>query len=266
VDPDQLSGDPNPVSSKCATAEPARAVRTMSSAGAAARAIFPAIAASAPGEGAQPNRSARVQHRLYVIASRDHVWNAKPGTAFRHLGTLLRDKRVRSLSAANLITPTHRIGYLSALSELGLLTHPVRVVQVACTSQVRSAKVSRRRLRTVIERAGTIHLGAEQTGTSWRSGLERAVFETFSDRTFVITTSASFVLLVLSTVLSIFHTVMKTVTLDVRQWLICIAAALSIVVAAEIRKTMLWRTSVHAPSWPCAHTLNPKPENVNSNE
>jgi predicted transcriptional regulator of viral defense system len=71
----------------------------------------------------------------------------------------------------------HRIGYLSALSELGLLTHPVRTVQVACTSQVRIAKVGRRRLRAVIERADTIHLGAEHAGPSWRSGLERALFD-----------------------------------------------------------------------------------------
>ena len=62
--------------------------------------------------------------------------------------------------------------------------------------------------------------------------------DTFSDKTFVITTSVSFVLLVLSTVLSIFQTVMKTVTLDVRQWLICTAAALSVVAAAEIRKAV----------------------------
>jgi P-type Ca2+ transporter type 2C len=65
--------------------------------------------------------------------------------------------------------------------------------------------------------------------------------DTFSDKTFRITTSGSFVLLVLSTVLDIFHTVMKTVTLDVRQWLICTAVALSIVVAAEIRKAVLRR-------------------------
>jgi hypothetical protein len=48
----------------------------------------------------------RVQHRLYVIASRDRVLNAKPGTALGHLGTLLRDRQVRSLSATTLITPT----------------------------------------------------------------------------------------------------------------------------------------------------------------
>jgi superfamily I DNA and/or RNA helicase len=35
----------------------------------------------------------RVQHRLYVIASRDRVLNAKPGTALGHLGTLLRANR-----------------------------------------------------------------------------------------------------------------------------------------------------------------------------
>jgi Ca2+-transporting ATPase len=65
--------------------------------------------------------------------------------------------------------------------------------------------------------------------------------DTFSDKTFVMTTVGSFVLLVLSTVLSIFQIVLRTVRLDVRQWLICAAAALSIVVAAEIRKAVLRR-------------------------
>jgi len=69
---------------------------------------------------------------------------------------------------------------------------------------------------------------------------------TFSDRTFVVTTSGSLILLVLSTVLGIFHTVVKTVTLDARQWLICIAAALSIVAAIEIGKAVLRRTPVQA--------------------
>ena len=66
---------------------------------------------------------------------------------------------------------------------------------------------------------------------------------TFSDKTFLITTSVSFVLLVLSTVLGIFQTVMKTTRLDVRQWLICTAVALSIVAAAEIRKAVRRRTA-----------------------
>ena len=70
--------------------------------------------------------------------------------------------------------------------------------------------------------------------------------DTFSDKTFVVTTGGSFVLLILSTVLDIFHTVLKTVTLDVRQWLICAAVALSIVVAAEARKAVLRRIAAKA--------------------
>jgi P-type Ca2+ transporter type 2C len=64
---------------------------------------------------------------------------------------------------------------------------------------------------------------------------------TFSGKTFIITTSGSFVLLVLSTVPGIFQTVLKTVRLDVRQWLICAAVALPIVAVAEIRKAVLRR-------------------------
>ncbi|HEY4850994.1 MAG TPA: AAA domain-containing protein [Streptosporangiaceae bacterium] len=47
----------------------------------------------------------RVQHRLYVIASRERVRNARPGTAFGHLGTLLRDRRVPCVAATSLIAP-----------------------------------------------------------------------------------------------------------------------------------------------------------------
>ena len=66
---------------------------------------------------------------------------------------------------------------------------------------------------------------------------------TFSDKTFLVTTGVSFVLLVLSTVLGIFQTVMNTTTLDIRQWLICTAVALSIVAAAEICKAVRRRTA-----------------------
>jgi Ca2+-transporting ATPase len=71
---------------------------------------------------------------------------------------------------------------------------------------------------------------------------------TFSDKTFAITTGASFVLLLLSTVLGIFQAVMKTTRLDIPQWLICTAVALSIVAAAEIRKAGRRRTATTRPS------------------
>ena len=58
-----------------------------------------------------------------------------------------------------------------------------------------------------------------------------------------MTTGLSFFLLVMSTVLRPFQTILKTTTLDVRQWLICTAVALSIIVAAEIRKAVRRRTA-----------------------
>ena len=70
--------------------------------------------------------------------------------------------------------------------------------------------------------------------------------DTFSDRTFIMTTGLSFFLLVMSTVLRPFQTILKTTTLDVRQWLICTAVALSIIVAAEIRKAVRRRTAPKA--------------------
>jgi hypothetical protein len=62
--------------------------------------------------------------------------------------------------------------------------------------------------------------------------------DTFADRTFIITTGVSFFLLVMSTVLRPFQAILKTTTLDVRQWLLRTAVALSIIAAAETRKAV----------------------------
>lgn len=71
----------------------------------------------------------------------------------------------------------HRIAYLTALAELGALSHPVRPIFVACTHQVRASILGRRLLRVIVERPETIHLEAVRVGRSWRSTLERALFE-----------------------------------------------------------------------------------------
>jgi Ca2+-transporting ATPase len=65
---------------------------------------------------------------------------------------------------------------------------------------------------------------------------------TVSDKTFILTTATSFFLLVMSTVLGPFQTILKTTTLDVPQWLVCMCIALSIVVAAEVRKALRRRS------------------------
>ena len=77
--------------------------------------------------------------------------------------------------------------------------------------------------------------------------------DTFSDKTFVITDRRG--LRPADPVARPEHllqTVLKSLRLDVRQWLICTAVALSIVVAVEIRKAVLRRASQgagnHAPA------------------
>jgi Ca2+-transporting ATPase len=68
----------------------------------------------------------------------------------------------------------------------------------------------------------------------------RTVFslETFSDRTFNIATIASVLTLILATVLEPLQKLLETTSLDVQQWLICAAVALSIIVVSEIRKAV----------------------------
>ncbi len=51
------------------------------------------------------------------------------------------------------------------------------------------------------------------------------------------------VTLLLTTVFSPLQSFLKTTSLDIRQWLICLAVALSIVVAAEIRKAVRRHTA-----------------------
>jgi len=62
--------------------------------------------------------------------------------------------------------------------------------------------------------------------------------DTFSDKTFNIATGVSVLTLILSTVLGPFEALLKTTSLDLPQWLICTAVALSVIVASEIRKAI----------------------------
>jgi len=68
----------------------------------------------------------------------------------------------------------------------------------------------------------------------------RTVFslDTFSDAKFVIATGVSVLTLLLTTVFGPLQKFLKTTSLDVRQWLICLAVALSIIVVCEIRKAV----------------------------
>jgi Ca2+-transporting ATPase len=74
----------------------------------------------------------------------------------------------------------------------------------------------------------------------------RTVFslDTFADAKFAIATGVSILTLLLTTVFGPLEAFLKTTSLDVRQWLICLAVALSIVVVSEIRKAVVRRRTV----------------------
>ncbi len=71
----------------------------------------------------------------------------------------------------------------------------------------------------------------------------RSVFslDTFNDRRFLVTTLMSVAAIVFATELRFFQRILDTVELTGNQWLICIGAGLTIVVASEIRKFLLRR-------------------------
>ena len=61
---------------------------------------------------------------------------------------------------------------------------------------------------------------------------------TFADRTFLVTTGVSFLLIAAATVLTPCQAILKTTALDQSQWLLCLAVALSLIVVSEIRKAV----------------------------
>ncbi len=73
--------------------------------------------------------------------------------------------------------------------------------------------------------------------------------DTFSDKTFLMTTGLSLFLLVMSTALLPFQRILKTTTLDVREWLLCAAVALPIIMVAETRKAIRRRIAQHSTTF-----------------
>ncbi len=67
--------------------------------------------------------------------------------------------------------------------------------------------------------------------------------DTFSDSKFVIATGVPILTLLLTTVFGPLQAFLKATSLDVRQWLICLAVALSIVVLSEIQKAVRRHTA-----------------------
>jgi predicted transcriptional regulator of viral defense system len=71
----------------------------------------------------------------------------------------------------------HRICFLTALHEHGLLTRGGQRVQVAVTRRLFVNEIGGRPLESIIERPATIHVGAQSHGSATVSTVERALLE-----------------------------------------------------------------------------------------
>jgi predicted transcriptional regulator of viral defense system len=94
------------------------------------------------------------------------------------LGTRASSEDV-ALAVATLVDGrSHRIAFHSALDFHGLLTRPVRTVQIASPHRLASTEVSGRPLKMVFERDETVEIGTEDAGFGARvSKLERALLD-----------------------------------------------------------------------------------------
>ena len=89
--------------------------------------------------GRSPTATANTLRRLQDNGLVDRLGRGR--YAIRPLGSLHTSAATDDLALAVGATfgdRQHRIAYLSALADLGLLSHPVRTVTVACTTQVRA--------------------------------------------------------------------------------------------------------------------------------
>lgn len=94
------------------------------------------------------------------------------------LGTSAAAENTALAVAAVFSDRPHRIAYRSALAHHGLLVRPSRVIQVACSGQVRIAELAERPVDVVRERSATVAVGSASAGHSASvSTVERALLD-----------------------------------------------------------------------------------------
>ncbi len=94
------------------------------------------------------------------------------------LGTRASSEDVSLAVAALVDGRSHRIAYRSALDFHGLLTRPVRTIQIASPHRFSGSLVSGRPLSVIHERSATVGIGAESAGHgAVVSNLERALLD-----------------------------------------------------------------------------------------
>lgn len=131
--------------------------------------------------GLSPQAASNVLRRLGESGLVDRI---APGKyALRPIGALGTNAVWDDLGSAvaALFSPApHRIGFLTALDQHGLLVRPVRTIQVASPYRPRERTVTGRPLRVVQEAADTVLIGTEPLGQSRLATVERALLDAAS--------------------------------------------------------------------------------------
>lgn len=97
---------------------------------------------------------------------------------FGQLGTSAAAEDTSLAVAAVFANRPHRIAYRSAFAHHGLLVRPSRVIQVACSDEIRITRLAGRPAEFVREDLGTIHLGSVDAGYGADvSSLDRALLD-----------------------------------------------------------------------------------------
>ena len=131
--------------------------------------------------GLSPQATSNLLHRLSRAGLLDRV--AAGRYAIRQLGNLGTSAVWDDLGSAvaALFAPhPHRIGFLTALDQHGLLVRPVRAVQVASPFRPRGRFLADRPLRVVGESEATVLTGTQPFGPSRLATVERALLDTAS--------------------------------------------------------------------------------------
>ena len=128
--------------------------------------------------GQSPSATGNLLQRMLTAGLIDRV--RRGHYVIRQLGVLgtpsVAEEIALAVGAAFVGMP-HRMAYRTALDEHDLIVHPARSIYVATSRRIRTKTLSGRPLHIVHESESSISVGAIVCGSSWVSGVERALLD-----------------------------------------------------------------------------------------
>ncbi len=128
--------------------------------------------------GQSPSATGNLLRRMLTAGLIDRV--RRGHYVIRQLGVLgtpsVAEEVALAVGAAFAGIP-HRMAYRTALDEHDLIVHPARSIYVATSRRIRTKTLSGRPLHIVREPETSIRIGEIACGSSWVSGVERALLD-----------------------------------------------------------------------------------------